>query len=44
VLESQMPAGDHIIYVGRVVAAHVNTERRNRLYTIAAGHKVGPAS
>ena len=44
VLESQMPAGDHIIYVGRVVAAHVNTERKKRLYTIAAGHKLGPAS
>lgn len=44
VLESRMPAGDHIIYVGRVVAAHVNTERKKRLYTIAPGHKLGPAS
>ncbi len=40
-LESQMPAGDHIIYVGKVVAAHVNTEPANRLYTIAPGHKLG---
>ena len=41
VLESQMPAGDHVIYVGRVVAAHVNTERKKRLYTIAPGHRLG---
>jgi len=43
-LESQMPAGDHIVYVGRVVTAHVNTERKKRLYTLAPGHKLGPAS
>jgi len=41
VLESQMPAGDHVIYVGKVVAAHVNTEPKKRLYTVAAGHKLG---
>jgi len=41
VLESQMPAGDHVIYVGRVVAAHVNTEPKKRLYTIGPGHKLG---
>jgi len=41
VLESQMPAGDHVIYVGKVVAAHVNTEQKQRLYTIAPGHKLG---
>ncbi len=42
-LESQTVAGDHIIFVGRVVAAHTNTEPKRRLYTIAAGHKLGPA-
>ncbi|MBN1506882.1 MAG: flavin reductase family protein [Sedimentisphaerales bacterium] len=41
VLESQMAAGDHMIYVGRVVAAHVNTQRKKRLYTVAPGHKLG---
>ena len=41
VLESQVPAGDHVIYVGKVVAAHVNTEPKKRLYTVAAGHKLG---
>jgi flavin reductase (DIM6/NTAB) family NADH-FMN oxidoreductase RutF len=40
--EARVPAGDHIIYVGRVVAAHINTEPRKRLYTVAPGHKLGP--
>ncbi len=43
-LESQTTAGDHIIFVGKVVAAHTNTESRKRLYSIAPGHKLGPAS
>lgn len=43
-LESQTVAGDHIIFVGRVVAAHTNTESKKRLYSIAPGHKLGPAS
>ncbi len=41
--ESRVQAGDHIIYIGRVVAAHVNAEPRKRLYTVAPGHKLGPA-
>jgi flavin reductase (DIM6/NTAB) family NADH-FMN oxidoreductase RutF len=41
--EARMQAGDHIIYLGRVVAAHVNTEPKKRLYTVAPGHKLGPA-
>jgi len=40
--ESRVQAGDHIIYVGRVVAAHVNAEPKKRLYTVAPGHKLGP--
>jgi len=42
-LESQIPAGDHFIFVGKIVAAHINTESKKRLYTIAPGHKLGPA-
>ena len=42
-LVSHMPAGDHIIFVGEIVAAHINTEPKKRLYTIAPGHKLGPA-
>ncbi len=43
-LESQMPAGDHIIFVGQIVRSHINTEPKRRLYTIAPGHKLGSAS
>jgi flavin reductase (DIM6/NTAB) family NADH-FMN oxidoreductase RutF len=43
VQEARMQAGDHIIYIGRVVATHVNTEPKKRLYTVAPGHKLGPA-
>jgi flavin reductase (DIM6/NTAB) family NADH-FMN oxidoreductase RutF len=43
-LESQISAGDHIIFVGKVVASHVNTKRKKRLYTVASGHKLGPVS
>jgi flavin reductase (DIM6/NTAB) family NADH-FMN oxidoreductase RutF len=41
--ETRVQAGDHIVYIGRVVAAHVNTEPKKRLYTLAPGHKLGPA-
>ena len=40
-LESQMIAGDHVIYVANVVASHINTEPAERLYTVGAGHKLG---
>jgi len=40
-LEWQKAAGDHIIFVGRVVASHVNARRKKRLYTLRTGHKLG---
>ena len=40
-LESQMVAGDHIIFVGKVVCSHINTEPKKRLYTVGPGHKLG---
>ena len=43
-LETQVPAGDHIVFVGPVVCSHMNTETKKRLYTIGPGHKLGPAS
>jgi flavin reductase (DIM6/NTAB) family NADH-FMN oxidoreductase RutF len=43
-LESQTSVGDHIIFVGRVVASHVNTRPKKRLYTVASGHKLGSVS
>ena len=39
-LESQMPAGDHIIFIGEIVSSHTNTEPKKRLYTIGPGHKL----
>lgn len=44
ILESQIPAGDHIIFVGKIVSSHINTEPKKRLYTIGPGHKLGPVS
>jgi flavin reductase (DIM6/NTAB) family NADH-FMN oxidoreductase RutF len=43
-LESQMVTGDHVIFVGKVVASHTNTEPTKRLYTVGPGHKLGSAS
>jgi flavin reductase (DIM6/NTAB) family NADH-FMN oxidoreductase RutF len=43
-LESETVAGDHIIFVGKVVSSHTNTELKKRLYTIGPGHKLGSAS
>ncbi len=43
-LESQMPVGDHIIFVGKVVSSHTNTGPKKRLYTTGPGHKLGSAS
>jgi flavin reductase (DIM6/NTAB) family NADH-FMN oxidoreductase RutF len=43
-LESETEAGDHIIFVGEIVCSHVNTEPKQRLYTVGPGHKLGPVS
>lgn len=40
-LESEAQAGDHLIFVGKIVASHTNTEDKKRLYTIGPGHKLG---
>ncbi|MHC4478119.1 MAG: flavin reductase family protein [Planctomycetota bacterium] len=40
-LESEATAGDHIIFVGKVVASHINAELKKRLYSVAPGHKLG---
>ena len=41
VLEGQLVSGDHVIFVGRAVASHVNTEPKGRLYTVSTGWKMG---
>ena len=43
-IESETVAGDHVIFVGRVVSSHINTEPKKRLYTVGPGHKLGSAS
>jgi len=43
-LEQHMHAGDHVIFIGNIEAAHKNTETKKRLYTTAPGHKLGPVS
>jgi len=42
--ESRLQVGDHIIYVGRIVAAHINARPAQRLYTTAPGHQLGAVS
>ena len=41
VLESELTTGDHIIFVGRVVACHVNTEPKGRLYSVRPNRILG---
>ncbi len=41
VLESEQACGDHIIFVGKVVASHINSEEKKRLYTIGPNHLLG---
>ncbi len=42
-LVSQMETGDHVIYIGKVVASHTNTGEKtlNRLYTVGPGWILG---
>ena len=43
-LESETIAGDHTIFIGKIVAAHANTEPKKRLYVTGPGHKTGAFS
>jgi flavin reductase (DIM6/NTAB) family NADH-FMN oxidoreductase RutF len=40
-LENELTTGDHIIFVGKVVACHVNSEDKKRLYTVGPDHELG---
>ena len=44
VLEDEVVTGDHVLFVGRVVASHMNTEKKERLYTIEGGKFIGGVS
>jgi len=37
---SELTTGDHVLFVGEVVCAHVNPDRPNRLYTVGGGYKM----
>lgn len=42
VLDSELETGDHFLFVGRVVAAHVNEDdETRRLYTLGEGYAMG---
>ena len=43
-LETETEAGDHIVFIGRIVASHENIEPKKRLYTVGPGHKMGSAN
>ena len=40
-LAGEMTAGDHVIFTGEVLQAWVNSEKKERLYTIGAGYRMG---
>jgi flavin reductase (DIM6/NTAB) family NADH-FMN oxidoreductase RutF len=40
-LVSELETGDHVIFVGEVVCAHLNEEPLNRLYTVGEDYKMG---
>ena len=41
ILESELVTGDHIIFAGRVVACHVNSESKKRLYSVGPNRLLG---
>ena len=41
VLENEIAVGDHILFIGKVVASHVNVQPKGRLYTVAPKGKLG---
>ena len=40
-LVGEAPAGDHVIFIGEVVKAHLNERALNRLYTVGPNYKMG---
>ena len=43
-LAGEFTAGDHVIFVGEIIAAHVNPDSPDRLYTVAQGYKMSGVS
>ena len=40
----EFPTGDHVIFVGEVLLAHINPDAQGRLYTVAKGFKMSGIS
>jgi flavin reductase (DIM6/NTAB) family NADH-FMN oxidoreductase RutF len=40
-LVKQIATGDHITFVGQILAAHINKKPKKRLYSLGTGHKLG---
>ena len=40
-LVAEVETGDHVLFVGEVVACHASAKPLNRLYTCGAGYKMG---
>ena len=43
-LDGEFTTGDHVIFAGEVIAAHVNPDSQGRLYTITKGYKMSGVS
>jgi len=41
-LTTEITTGDHILFIGEIVASHINAEPKKRLYITAPNHKLGP--
>jgi flavin reductase (DIM6/NTAB) family NADH-FMN oxidoreductase RutF len=39
-LVSEFPTGDHVIFVGEVIASYINHDAPGRLYTVGKGYKM----
>jgi flavin reductase (DIM6/NTAB) family NADH-FMN oxidoreductase RutF len=40
-LTGELATGDHVIFAGEIVAAHVNPDSPGRLYTVGKGYRMG---
>jgi len=43
-LASELITGDHVIFTGEVIQAHINPDAPGRLYTVAKGYKMSGIS
>lgn len=41
ILDNELLAGDHTIFIGKIAASHTNTKNAKRLYTVGPGYKMG---